>query len=154
MPDLASVEALTRSAATRCRWTHLAPVTCGRLAAGGGGRGIGVVVLPPAHLGFLHVLFLGLRQLGRPPVRDRIFSRGVGRAVFGRFLVQSRFRQGGQLLVGRLLFVERLLQKIGGGLLAERAGEGAGRAVSSDLVVLDLLRRADQCRVLRGRVTG
>src|SRR5512145_834755 len=57
----------------------------------------------------------------------------------------------GEVLVGLLLLLESLLEQLGGFLLAEHLGHGAGRAVGRDLVVLDLLGGGDEAGVEHGR---
>jgi hypothetical protein len=77
------------------------------------------------------------------PVRVRRVSRTLIDAAFG---------QRRQLLVGRLLFIERLLQERGGLGVTHRLRPRDERAVSGHLVVFRALSRGDQAGVHRGLV--
>ena len=60
-------------------------------------------------------------------------------------------RQFGQFLVSSLFLVENLLEQIAGVLIAQLLCPLAETATGSDLVMFDLLGRADQSRVDRRR---
>src|SRR5690606_375631 len=67
-----------------------------------------------------------------------------------RLLVRAALGEHGQLVVGGLLFLEGGFQQRQRVVVAELAGQRAQRAVGGDLVVLGLLRAADQCGVADG----
>lgn len=62
-------------------------------------------------------------------------------------LVGALFGEHRQLLVGRALFLQRGFQQRDRLDVAELFRQRAKRPVRGDLVVLDLLRAADQCRI-------
>src|SRR5688500_11422142 len=77
---------------------------------------------------FLFVLLIFIRALRRLDVDRALGDRA-------------------ELLVGPLLFVQRLGEQIGGFLVAQQLRERHRRAVAGDLVVLDLLEAHDQTRI-------
>src|SRR5687768_16838642 len=76
------------------------------------------------------------------------FVLGLG-GVRGR-LVDATLRKPGELLIGRFLFVEGLLEQFGGLVVSEGASPCHQRAVRRHLVMLRALTRRDQAGVHRG----
>src|SRR4029079_3820345 len=70
----------------------------------------------------------------------------------GGVLVDAAFGERRQLLVRRLLLVQRLLQQLDGIGVPHRLGPGDQRAVGGHLVVLGALAGRDQAGVHRGLV--
>ena len=70
----------------------------------------------------------------------------------GGLLVDAAFGQRGQLLVGSLLLVQRLLQQLDRLVVPHRLRPGHERAVRGHLVVLGALRGRNQQRVHGGLV--
>ena len=69
-----------------------------------------------------------------------------------RALIDAAFGEPGQFLVGRLLFVERLLQELCGFGVAHRLRPRDERAVGGHLVVLRSLAGSNQAGVHRGLI--
>src|SRR5215510_10207178 len=74
----------------------------------------------------------------------------VGPGAHQRLAIDRRLRDHRQLLIGSLLFVERLAEQVLRFLVSQQFREVCERAVGCDLVVLDLLRARDQCRIENG----
>ena len=64
-----------------------------------------------------------------------------------RLWIDEALGQVSQLLVGRTLFLQGLLEQLRGERVSECLGVSAGGAVVGDLQVLDALRRRNQPRV-------
>src|SRR5207302_652869 len=80
--------------------------------------------------------------------RGRIDGSSGSRALaLRRFPIQPAFGELGQQLVRLPLFIEGLLEELDSILLAQEAGPGADRPVAGDLIVLYLLRAADQAGI-------
>src|SRR5215510_5963118 len=74
----------------------------------------------------------------------------VGPDAHQRLAIDLRLRDHRQLLIGGFLFVERLAEQVLRSLVSQQFREVRERTVGRDLVVLDLLRARDQCRIENG----